>query len=98
MELKMIEVDGKIQEPKLELIALSTCGFCKKGMAWLSERDWAYSYIFLDQLPPDEKSKYKEFFFNTYEQSLSYPTLIINKKSLLVGFIPLIWDEKLSTQ
>lgn len=98
MKLPMINVSGEYHNPHLELIALSTCGFCKKAMTYLSERKFAFSYIFLDELEPEVKAEYKTYFHEKFFQPLSYPTLIMDDLDVIVGFIPSSWDEKVVPQ
>jgi len=95
-KLPLESFDGEKKNSKLILIALRTCGFCQKAKRFLEDRNFAYEHIFLDSIPLDEKKAFKEWFAQEFDQALSYPTLVINGKELLVGFVQSRWEADLN--
>ncbi|MGL4370372.1 MAG: glutaredoxin domain-containing protein, partial [Spirochaetota bacterium] len=57
--MNVIKVEGK-DRGDFFLYALSTCIWCRKTKAFLSESGAAYSYVFVDELEGEEKEKVKE--------------------------------------
>ncbi|OHD10889.1 MAG: hypothetical protein A2Z96_04000 [Spirochaetes bacterium GWB1_48_6] len=94
-DLTFTQVEGTLNQPKLTLMALSTCGFCRKAQGFLEDRGWAYQFIHLDLIDPEIKIKVKEEFFSNFKKVLSYPTLIVGEKDFIVGFVRETWEEKL---
>jgi len=82
MELK--HVDGK-DKGNVLLFALSTCGWCKKVRMLLEDLEVGYDYIYVDLTSGDQRSEavntLKEF-----NEAVSFPTLVINKKDVIIGF------------
>ena len=87
--------EGKNNQAEVIVFALSTCGFCKSGMAFLDKNSVDYSYIYLDNLPVEDKSKIREEFTKTFGSKLVYPTLVVNGKEVIKGFIQPSWEKVL---
>ena len=87
--------DGDKNDKKLLLLGLTTCSFCKKAKQFLDENDFQYEYLFLDKIAPEAKKKLKGEFVETFDKRLSYPTLIIDEKEILTGFIRVAWEKEL---
>jgi len=86
---------GKRKENTLKLMGLTTCSFCRKAKEFLDEHDFDYEYLYLDKIDPDEKKRLKEEFAKNFDKRMSYPTLIINDKKILTGFIRIAWEQEL---
>lgn len=96
MNLPKVEsVEGSRNEPRLMVFSLSTCGFCKRAMEFLREKGFAFDYLHLDQIPSEEKARLKEEFKSEFGVSLAFPTLLIDGKDVIIGFIEAKWKEKL---
>lgn len=70
---------------KVMLYTLSTCVWCKKTKALLSDLGVEYDYLDVDLLAGPEK----EAATNTikkYNPECSFPTLVINDQKCIVGF------------
>ena len=67
------------------LYALSTCGWCKKTKSFLNKLGVEYEYINVDELDKSEKNKIVEE-IKKWNPQLNYPTIIINKKTCIIGF------------
>ncbi len=87
------EVAGKVQRDKVQLLALSTCGFCKRGMDFLKKKQIAFEYVFLDEVETDLKVRSKQEFRDKFGINLSYPSLVRNGNSYTLGYIQHFWEE-----
>ena len=84
--MKLEYVAGK-KKGEIVLYALSTCGWCKKTRALLNELGIEYSYIYVDLLEEAEKSEAVRA-IEKWNPDCSFPTIVINGKSCIVGFRP----------
>jgi len=90
---KLEKVPGEREEKTVVMLALSTCGFCRKGMDYLKDKGLTFHYCHLDYLEPERKAELKEQYKSNFGKVLTYPTLIVNDKEILTGFSPSQWDE-----
>jgi glutaredoxin len=67
------------------LFTLSTCVWCKKTKNLLKELGVEYRYIDVDQLQGDERKKIIEK-LKEKNPSCSYPTILIDDSTIIVGF------------
>ncbi len=68
------------------LFTLSTCLWCKKTKALLSELGLEYSYLDVDLLFGRDREEAHEAMWR-YHQSTSFPTVIINNsEDIIIGF------------
>lgn len=94
-ELPLIDKQGNAKDHDIVVYALSTCGFCKKAMAFLDEKDIAYKYIFVDQLPVETKNEIKSILKNRFKENVAFPFTVIDDAQHLVGFIKPDWVKTL---
>jgi len=87
------EVAGEIQREKVQLLALSTCGFCKRGMDFLKKKQIAFEYVFLDEVETELKVNSKQEFRDKFGINLSYPSLVRNGDRYTLGYIQRFWEE-----
>jgi glutaredoxin len=86
-------VAGK-KKADIVLYALSTCVWCKKTKQFLNDLGLAYSFVFVDLLPETEKeSVVKDI--EKWNPNCSFPTMVINGASCIVGYKPDEIKEKL---
>ena len=86
---------GKISDKELTLFALTTCSFCRKARAFLDEQGFTYNYLYMDKIDPELKKKMKIEFADAFDKRMSFPTLMIDGKSILTGFIRVAWEKEL---
>ena len=86
---------GSKTRHKLRFMGLTTCSFCRKAKQFLDDNDFTYDFLYLDKIDPDEKKKLKIEFAEHFDKRLSYPTLIIDDKEILTGFIRIAWEQEL---
>lgn len=85
-------VEGKKSEKDLVLFSLSTCGFCRRAKAYLDSKEFQYRFIQADELGFEDKASLKQEFKERFKETLHFPTLVINKKNVLIGFIKPHWE------
>ena len=85
--------EGANKPANLFVFALSTCGFCKSAIEFLSQNDVSYDYIYVDNLSVEEKTRLREEFFKRFNTRLVYPTLVVDEKDVIKGFIKPSWEQ-----
>ena len=55
--LEYLTVDGPDRSRDVIVYALSTCGFCKRAMAFLEGRGFRYRYLYMDKIPFETKAE-----------------------------------------
>lgn len=86
---------GSAPAADLEVYALSTCGFCKRALAFLRDNNLPFHYVYMDQLPLDTKTRVKEALKEQFHNTVSFPYLVIDGKRCIVGFIESEWRKLL---
>ena len=79
-----IHVTGR-KSRKLMLYALSTCGWCQKTRSLLEHLGVEYSYLYVDQASGEERQRAMRE-VSRWNPSVSFPTLVIDDASAIVGF------------
>lgn len=93
--LTFTPVAGSHAEHEITIYSLSTCGFCKRAMNFLKDRDIAYRFIHVDQIPLETKNEVKKLLKETFHEDVAFPFAVIDGKSHLVGFIEADWKKTL---
>jgi glutaredoxin len=88
-------VSGNNAKQHIRLLALSTCGFCRRGQEFLENHSLAYEYVHLDTFDPEIKAKVKQEFKEKFGVTLSYPALIVDEDKYTVGYVKRHWEEVL---
>jgi len=88
-------VAGTQSKGRIQLLALSTCGFCKRGQEFLEKHQIAYEYIHLDTLDPAVKAAAKDEFKSRFGVTLSYPALVVDGTTQTVGYVKRFWEDLL---
>ncbi|OHD70889.1 MAG: NrdH-redoxin [Spirochaetes bacterium RBG_16_49_21] len=81
---ELSHVEGK-NVGTIILYALSTCIWCKKARNLLDELKIDYYYTYVDLLSGEETAGVKDT-IRQWNPQCSYPTLVINSESCIVGF------------
>lgn len=82
MEIKKVRGEDK---GRIFIYALSTCGWCKKTKNLLNTLGLAYEYVDVDLLPDDDKKSVIQEIIK-WNPDRSFPTIVINEKTCIVGF------------
>jgi glutaredoxin-like protein NrdH len=83
--LDFSKVSGKKTDHKVTIYALSTCVWCKLTKQYLKDNDVSYEFIDVDLLDDKDKSKVHETILSK-GGSISYPTTIVDDKTVITGF------------
>jgi len=79
-------VSGK-NRGSIFLYALSTCVWCKKTKSLLNDLGLEYSYVDVDLLPASEEAHIDQE-MQRWNPRRSFPTVVINNETCIVGFQP----------
>lgn len=92
-KLEFTEQPGSKGDHDLTVYALSTCGFCKKAINFLSEHDIAFRYVYLDKINPMVKRTVKSELKQQYESLPVFPILVIDNERAVSGFSEKKWKD-----
>jgi len=73
-----------MDQPKVFLYALSTCGHCRNTKRLLDEHNVKYDFVDVDLLPQEELKKVLED-VRKHNPQTSFPTILIGDK-VIVGY------------
>jgi len=93
--LEYTAVPGGRAAHDVEVYALSTCGFCKRALAFLKDKDIAHRYVHVDLVPLETKSKAKSALAERFKEHVSFPFAVVDGEKTLVGFIEEDWRKTL---
>jgi glutaredoxin len=79
------KVSGKNNKNKVFVYALSSCAWCKMTKQFFKDNSIEFEYVDVDLCDDKDKGKIKEHILSL-GGNLSYPTIIINDKTLITGF------------
>ena len=83
--MQFSKVSGKKTDHKVTVYALSTCVWCKLTKQFLSDNGIEFEFVDVDLLDDNEKSKVHTTIISK-GGVLSYPTIIVDDKTLITGF------------
>jgi glutaredoxin-like protein NrdH len=79
------KVSGKNAKHKVFMYALSTCVWCKMTKQFLKDNSIAFEYVDVDLCTEEDKDKIRKD-IQSKGGVLSYPTTIVDDKSVITGF------------
>ncbi|OGF44247.1 MAG: NrdH-redoxin [Candidatus Firestonebacteria bacterium RIFOXYC2_FULL_39_67] len=91
--MKATHIKGK-KVADIMLYTLSTCIWCKKVKALLTELGVEYFYIDVDTITREEKEQVSKE-IEKWNPAVSFPTIVINNKEYILGYQPEEIKEKL---
>ena len=83
--MQFSKVSGKKNSHKVTVYALSTCVWCKMTKQYLNDNDVEYEFVDVDLLEDNDKSRVHATIISK-GGVLSYPTTIVDDKTLITGF------------
>ncbi len=83
--MQFSKVSGKKSDHKVTLYALSTCVWCKLTKQFLADNGVSYEFVDVDLLDDKDRSQVHET-ITSKGGSLSYPTTIVDDKTVITGF------------
>jgi len=93
--LSYTDVPGSRSDHEVTIYALSTCGFCKRALAYLNAKGLAYRYVYMDQVPIETKNETKKTLKERFKADVAFPFAVIDGDKHLVGFIEPDWAKTL---
>ena len=83
--MQFSKVSGKKNTHKVTLYVLSTCAWCKMTKQFLNDNGVEYEFVEVDLLGDQDKSEAHRDITSRGE-ILSYPTIILDDKTVITGF------------
>jgi glutaredoxin len=83
--MERIRVSGKNKQHKVLMYALSTCAWCKMTKKFLKDNDVEYEYVDVDLTSDEDHEKIRKDITSRGGEP-SFPTLIIDDKTVITGF------------
>ena len=83
--MQLSKVEGEKKGHKVIVYALSTCVWCKMTKQFLKDNGVEYEYVDVDLCSEEDKEKIRQE-IQSKGGSLSYPTTIIDDKTVVTGF------------
>ncbi len=93
--LEYVTVEGEDRNHDVEVYALSTCGFCKRALAFMEKNKIAYRYVYVDKVPLELKNRAKTELKEKFNEHVAFPFAVIDGSTSLVGFIEPDWKKTL---
>ncbi len=78
-------IEGKKKEHDIKMYALSTCEWCKKTREFFKENDVDYSFIYVDELEGNEKSKAFEA-IKKWNPMMFFPVIVVDDDHSINGY------------
>jgi glutaredoxin len=94
-DIEFQEEEGTNKNHNLTLFALSTCGFCRRSMKFLKEKNFAFKFVYLDKLEREKKNEIKAQLKKKFNKRAVFPYLVINEKEVITGFTQSEWEQAL---
>ncbi len=83
--MDVVKVTGSNSKHKVFVYALSTCVWCKMTKQYLKDNNIDFDYVDVDLCTEDDKNKIRQD-IQKRGGALSYPTTIIDDKTVVTGF------------
>ncbi|MGD0330828.1 MAG: glutaredoxin family protein [Nitrososphaeria archaeon] len=84
--MEAIKVQGKNLKHKVLMYTLSTCAWCKRTKKFLSDNDIGYEYIDMDLCKEEDREKIRKD-IRDRGGAVAFPTMIVDNKILITGFV-----------
>jgi glutaredoxin-like protein NrdH len=85
---------GDKKDHKVTVYALSTCGFCRRGLAFLRDNKIEFDFVYVDQIPYEIKNQIKDALTEKYNERVAFPFVVLDDRECMVGFNEEKWKEK----
>ena len=85
-EISFTHETGEKKGCKITVYALSTCGFCKRALAFLRDNSVEFEYVYVDRLDRKARDKIVDELKGKYNRRVAFPFLVIDGEECMVGF------------
>jgi len=80
-----IKVLGKNNKHRVLIYAISTCAWCKRTKKFLKDNNIQFEYVDVDLCAKEDQEKIRDDILSR-KGRLSYPTIIVDNRILIIGF------------
>ncbi|MHA2062032.1 MAG: glutaredoxin family protein [Candidatus Sifarchaeia archaeon] len=78
---------GERKGCKINIYALSTCGFCKRALAFLRDNSVDFEFVYVDKLDKETRDKVTKDLKERFNRRVAFPFLIVDDGAeCMVGF------------
>lgn len=92
-QVQYVTEAGDQKGHEVTVYALSTCGFCRRGLQFLRDNKIAFKYVYVDQLEYDLKQQIKDELQTKYDARVVFPYMVLDSKEVVTGFVEDKWKE-----
>jgi len=85
--------DGTNTQHDVTVFALSTCGFCARGLAFLRDNKIKFKFVYMDKIDFDIKEQIKKTLQDKYKERVVFPYLVLDETTIITGFVEDRWKE-----
>lgn len=76
------------------VLGLTTCGFCKLALQFLEEHGIAHAYVYVNELPAQQRREIKDYVRSRFDTLVTFPFLIYNQQEKWIsGFLRIEWER-----
>lgn len=75
------------------VFALSTCGFCARGLAFLRQNKIKFKFVYMDKLEFEVKEQIKKVLQEKFKERVVFPYLLLDESNVVTGFVEDRWKE-----
>lgn len=86
MSFEFTHEPGEKKGCKITVYALSTCGFCKRALAFLRDNSVDFNFVYVDKLDKETRDKITKDLKERFNRRVAFPFLIIDDQECMVGF------------
>ncbi len=88
---------GEKKGCKITVYALSTCGFCKRALAFLRDNSVDFEFVYVDKLDKETRNNVTKELKERFNRRVAFPFLIVDDKECMVGFNTEKYEDLLDT-
>ena len=94
-DIEFTEEDGANIPHEITVFALSTCGFCRRGLQFLRDHEIKFRYVYVDKMDPTQKDDTKKMLMDTFNERVVFPYMVLDNERVITGFTESVWKEQL---
>ncbi len=83
--MDIVKVPGKNNKHRVMMYAISTCAWCKMTKKFLKDNEVEFEYVDVDLCSDEDHEKITQDILSRGGE-LSYPTIIVDGKTVITGF------------